>query len=127
MHKAVYVSVRCMVITVHEICEDLPQDSIAGPTPFYCKLMIFLIMPSVTLVSIMIILFSTLSVMRHLICGNNYSWLLNLNLTYVMLWAEAGKSLLISNAGNIKLAPFDQSNKSGANGVKMDGSILEEK
>ena len=115
-----------MVITVHEICEDLPQGSIAGPTPFYCKLMIFLIMLPVTLVSILMILFSTLSVTRHLICGNNYSWLLNLNLTYVMLWAEAGKSLLISNAGN-KLVPFDQSNKSGANGVNMDGSILEEK
>ena len=71
MHNTVYVSVRCMVVSVHEICEGLPQGSIVDPTLFYCKLMIFLIMLSVTLVSILIILFSTLSVMRHLICGNN--------------------------------------------------------
>ena len=27
-----------------------------------------------------------LSMIRHLICGNNWSWLLNLNLTYKILW-----------------------------------------
>ena len=71
MHNTVYVSVRCMIVTVHEICEGLSQDSIVSPTLFCCKLMIFLIMLSVTLVSILMILFSTLSVMRHLICDSN--------------------------------------------------------
>ena len=33
----------------------------------------------------LMILFSVLSVIRHLICGNNLNWLLNLNLIYEML------------------------------------------
>ena len=37
---------------------------------------------------------STVSVYRHLICGNNYNLLLNLNLIYETLWA--GNGLLIS-------------------------------
>ena len=42
--------------------------------------MAFLMM-SVILFSILIISLSTLSVIRHLLCGNNNSWVLNLNLT----------------------------------------------
>ena len=37
----------------------------------YYTLMTFLMMSSVILVSVLMILFSTLSVIRHLICGNN--------------------------------------------------------
>ena len=33
---------------------------------------------------------------RHLICGNNLNWLLNLNLIYETLWTGAGSGLLIS-------------------------------
>ena len=33
---------------------------------------------------------------RHLICGNNYNWLLNLNLICDTLWNGAGSGLLIS-------------------------------
>ena len=43
-----------------------------------------------------IILLSTLSVIRHLICGNNQNWLLNLNLIYKTLWTGVGSELLIS-------------------------------
>ena len=32
------------------------------------------------------ILLSILSVIRHMICGNNLNWLLNLNLIYETLW-----------------------------------------
>ena len=62
----------------------------------YHTLMIFLIMLSVILLSTLMILFSTLSVIRHLICGNNWNWLLNLNLIYKTLWTRAGSGLLIS-------------------------------
>ena len=53
-------------------------------------------MLSVTLLSMLMMIFSTLNVIRHLICGNNYNWLLNLNLTYVTLWIGAGSGLLVS-------------------------------
>ena len=72
------------------------------------------------------ILLSTLNVIRHLIFGNNYNWLLSLNLICETLWIGAGSGLLISMlekrnwfrvTGLITLA-ID---------VKMDGSVLEEK
>ena len=44
----------------------------------------------------LMILLSTLSAIRHLMCGNNYNWLLNFNLTYETLWTWAGNGLLIS-------------------------------
>ena len=53
-------------------------------------------MLSVTLLSFLMILLFTLSVIRHLIYGNNYNWLLNLNLIYETLWTGAGSGLLIS-------------------------------
>ena len=37
----------------------------------YYTLVTFLMMSSVILVSVLMILFSTLSVIRHMICGNN--------------------------------------------------------
>ena len=53
-------------------------------------------MLSVILQSMLMILLSVLSVIRHLICGNNQNWLLNLNLIYKTLWTRAGRGLLIS-------------------------------
>ena len=48
---------------------------------FCCyTLMTFLIMLSVILLSMLMILLFILSVIRHLICGSNLNWLLNLNL-----------------------------------------------
>ena len=52
----------------------------------YYTLMIFLEMLSVILLSMLMILHSTLSAIRQLICGNNMSLLLNLNLIYEALW-----------------------------------------
>ena len=68
------------------------------------------------------ILLSTLGVFRHLICGNNCTWLLNLNLIYEALWTGAGSGLLIS-----VLEKRNCSNNTGAINVKIDGSFLEEK
>ena len=62
----------------------------------YYKLMTFLMMLSLLLLSMLMILLSALSVIRHLICGNNKNWLLNLNLIYETLWPGGGSDLLIS-------------------------------
>ena len=50
----------------------------------------------VILLSILIILLPILSVIRHLICGYNLNWFLNLNLIYETLWTGARSGLLIS-------------------------------
>ena len=44
---------------------------------------------------------STLSVIRHLICGNNLNWLLNLNLICKTLWTGVRSGLLISMLGKL--------------------------
>ena len=67
----------------------------------YYRLVTFLMMLSVRLLSMMMILLSTLNVIRHLICGKNQNWCLNLNLTYRTTWIAID--------------------------VKMDGSVLEKK
>ena len=83
-------------------------------------------MLSVILLSMLMILLSVLSVIRHLICGNNLNWLLNLNLIYETLdWGK--KSIVDFNAGKTELVLFDQSNNNGSIDVEMDGSVLEEK
>ena len=51
----------------------------------HCTVMTFLMMLSAILLSMLMILLSILSVIRHLICDNNLNWLLNLNLIYETL------------------------------------------
>ena len=53
-------------------------------------------MLSVIFLSMPMILLSILSVITHLICGNNLNWLLNLNLIYMTLWTAVRSGLLIS-------------------------------
>ena len=89
--------------------------------------MAFLTMLSVILLSMLMIPPSILSVIRHLICGNNLNWLLNLNLIYKKLLNCGKKWLAEFNAGKTQLVSFDQSNNSGSIDVKMDGSVLEKK
>ena len=62
---------------------------------FYYTL-IFLMMLFVICLSKLMILLSTLSMIRYLICCSNQSWLLNLNLIFETLWTGAGSDLLIS-------------------------------
>ena len=81
-------------------------------------------MLSVILLYMLMILLSTLRVIRHLIFVKNC--LLNLNLIYETLDWER-KWLVDFNAGKIPLVSFDQSSNTGAIYVKMDGSFLEEK
>ena len=61
----------------------------------YYTWLFILMMLSVILLSMLMILF-TLRMISHLICGNNWNWLLNLNLIYKTRWTGAGSSLLIS-------------------------------
>ena len=49
----------------------------------------------------LMVLLSIPSVIRHLICGNNLNWLLNLNLIYKTLWTEVRSGLLISMLGKL--------------------------
>ena len=63
-------------------------------------LMIFLML-YVILLSLLMRLLSILSAIRHLICGNNLNWLLNLNLIYETLWTGARTGLLISVLGKL--------------------------
>ena len=74
----------------------------------------------------LMILLTILSVTRHLICGNNLKWLLNLNLVYQTLdWGK--KWPFDFNAGKTQLLSFDRSLNNGSIDVKMDGSVIEEK
>ena len=72
------------------------QGSVLGPTLFLLYINGFPMMISVILLSRLMILLSALSVIRHLICGINYSWLLNLNAIYKTIWTRARSGLVIS-------------------------------
>ena len=72
------------------------------------------------------ILLSILSVIWHLISGNNLNWLLNLNqINETLEWAK--KWLADFNARKAQLISFDQSYNIGFIDVTTDGSVLEEK
>ena len=61
-----------------------------------CILMTFLMMLSVILLSMLMILLSIRTVLRHLIYGSNLNRVLKLNLIYKTLWTGAGSGLFIS-------------------------------
>ena len=97
---------------------------------FSCyTLMTFLMIFSVILLSVLMILPSILIVIRHLISGNNWNWLLNLNLIYETLWTGARSGLLMSVLGKLSLFRLTSliTLDTGAIDVKMDESVLEEK
>ena len=84
----------------YPINAGIPQGSILVPTlfllyinnldDFICDIAIYA--DDTTLCS---------NVMRHLICGNNLNWLLNLNLIYNTLWTRVRSGLLISMQGKL--------------------------
>ena len=92
----------------------------------YYTLMIFLMMLSGILLSVLMILLSILSLISHLTRGNNLNWLLNLNLIYGTLeWSK--KWLVDFNTQKTQLVLFDQSNNTGSIDMKLSGSVLGEK
>ena len=72
------------------------QGSILGSILFLLYIMTFLVILSVILLSMLMILLFNLSMIRHLICGNNWNYLLNLNLMYEAQWTGARSGLLFS-------------------------------
>ena len=80
----------------------------------------------VIFLSMMMILRAMLSVIKHLICGNNLNWLLILHLIYETL--DWGKKWLIDfSAGKTQLISFDRSNNIGSVDVNINGSVLKER
>ena len=71
------------------------------------------------------ILLSILSVIRHLICGNNLASEIVSDLQDTVDWGK--KWLVDFNAGKIQLVSFDQPDNTGSIDVKMDRSNIEEK
>ena len=67
----------------------------------YFRLIAFLMMLHVILLSMLMILLSILSVIMHLIFGNNLNRLLNLNLIYETLSTGARSGLLLSMLGKL--------------------------
>ena len=89
--------------------------------------MTFLVMSPVILLSMLMILFSTLIVIR---CDKCDLWQqlelvseLESDLQDTVDWGR--KCLVNCNAGKTHLVFFEQSNNTGVTGVKMDGSVLE--
>ena len=79
----------------------VPRGAILGPSLFLLCIMTFLTMLSVILIAMLMILLFSLSVTRHLICGKNLNWLLNLNLIYKTLRSGVRSGLLISMLGKL--------------------------
>ena len=115
---------------LHEIIQ-LMLEFLKGPFLVlhfsYYTLITFLMMLSVIFVSMLMILLSTLNVIRHLVCGNKLELTSELESDLQDI-VDCGRKWLVDfNAGKIQLVSFDPSKNTGAIDVKMEGSVIEDK
>ena len=96
--ESVIVCMRSFLRNIQLMLEFLRAPILDLHFSYYTS-MTFLMMLSVILLSMLIILLSIIRVIRHLICGNNLNWLLNLNVIYKTLSTETRNGLLISMLG----------------------------
>ena len=92
-------------MNVQVVLEFLKAPFLALHISYY-TLMTFLMILSAILLSMLIVLRSTLSLIRHLTCGNTCNWLLNLNLIYETLRTGSGKGLLILVLEKLNFLPL---------------------
>ena len=92
------VKVFLLTYKKHLIMQNngVPLGSILALHCCYYTLMVFLIMLSDILLTVLMMLLSTVGLIRHLICSISQSCLLNLNLTYKTLQTGTGSGMLIS-------------------------------
>ena len=86
---------------IHLMLQFLKAPSMVLQFSYYIYTLMTFLMLYVILLSMLMILLFILSAIRHLICGNNLNWLLNLNLIYETLWTGARSGLLISVLGKL--------------------------
>ena len=88
--------------------------------------MTFLMLLSIIVLSMLMIPLFTSRVVRCMLCGNNWIWLLNLNLTYEAVWIRVWCDLLFSMLGKLSLFCLIAL-ITGAIDVKLNPAVPEEK
>lgn len=91
----------------------------------FSPLVALLIKLKFILISMLMMLFSILNVIRRLLCCSSLSWLLESGLLETVSCSQKGS--VTFSVVKIQLVLFDRSNNSGTVNVKMNRSLFDEK